>query len=46
MAKGSTSSPLVSPVEAVRLLATMIGGYNVGALIELLEKVRAGARSL
>ena len=36
VAKGSTASPLVSPVEATRLLATMIGGYNVGALIELL----------
>jgi len=37
VAKGEASSPLVSPVEAVRLLATMIGGYNVGALIELLS---------
>jgi aconitate hydratase 2 / 2-methylisocitrate dehydratase len=36
VAKAETSSPLVNPVEAVRLLATMIGGYNVGALIELL----------
>ena len=37
VAKGDTTSPLVSPVEAVQLLATMIGGYNVGALIELLS---------
>ncbi|WP_411871435.1 bifunctional aconitate hydratase 2/2-methylisocitrate dehydratase [Vulcanococcus limneticus] len=37
VAQGKTTSPLVSPVEAVRLLATMIGGYNVGALIVLLE---------
>ncbi|QPN60838.1 bifunctional aconitate hydratase 2/2-methylisocitrate dehydratase [Synechococcus sp. CBW1002] len=37
VAQGSVSSPLVSPVEAVQLLATMIGGYNVGALIELLS---------
>ncbi len=37
VAKGAVSSPLVSAVEAVRLLATMIGGYNVGALIELLS---------
>ncbi len=36
VAKGTASSPLVSPLEATRLLATMIGGYNVGALIELL----------
>ncbi|MFZ9215866.1 MAG: bifunctional aconitate hydratase 2/2-methylisocitrate dehydratase [Vulcanococcus sp.] len=37
VAQGKTTSPLVSPVEAVQLLATMIGGYNVGALIELLS---------
>jgi aconitate hydratase 2/2-methylisocitrate dehydratase len=37
VAKGEAASPLLAPVEAVRLLATMIGGYNVGALIELLE---------
>ena len=37
VAQGKTTSPLVSPVEAVNLLATMIGGYNVGALIELLS---------
>jgi len=37
VAQGTSSSPLVSPVEAVHLLATMIGGYNVGALIELLS---------
>ncbi|MEB3233820.1 MAG: aconitate hydratase B, partial [Cyanobacteriota bacterium] len=37
VAKGEATSPLVSPVEAVNLLATMIGGYNVGALIELLD---------
>ncbi|MBM5803765.1 MAG: aconitate hydratase B, partial [Cyanobacteria bacterium K_DeepCast_35m_m2_155] len=36
VAKGEATSPLVPPLEAVRLLATMIGGYNVGALIELL----------
>jgi aconitate hydratase 2/2-methylisocitrate dehydratase len=37
VAKGEAASPLVGPVQAVRLLATMIGGYNVGALIELLS---------
>ncbi len=36
VAQGKTASPLVSPVEAVHLLATMIGGYNVSALIALL----------
>jgi aconitate hydratase 2 / 2-methylisocitrate dehydratase len=36
VARSEASSPLVSPLEATSLLATMIGGYNVGALIELL----------
>ncbi len=30
-------SPLVTPLEATKLLGTMIGGYNVSALIEILE---------
>ena len=37
VAQGTTPSPLVNPLEAVRLLATMIGGYNVSALIALLS---------
>ncbi|MFM7235985.1 MAG: bifunctional aconitate hydratase 2/2-methylisocitrate dehydratase [Cyanobium sp.] len=37
VAQGQATSPLVPPLEAVRLLATMIGGYNVGALIDLLS---------
>ncbi|MFM7313319.1 MAG: aconitate hydratase B, partial [Cyanobium sp.] len=37
VARGESLSPLVSPIEAVGLLATMIGGYNVGALIGLLS---------
>jgi aconitate hydratase 2/2-methylisocitrate dehydratase len=37
VAQGQASSPLVAPLDAVRLLATMIGGYNVGALIDLLS---------
>ena len=41
VAQGTTASPLVSPVQAVNLLATMIGGYNVGALIELLASADA-----
>ena len=36
VAQGEATSPLVAPLAAVRLLATMIGGYNVGALITLL----------
>ncbi|MGF1514174.1 MAG: bifunctional aconitate hydratase 2/2-methylisocitrate dehydratase [Elainellaceae cyanobacterium] len=36
IAKGEATSPLVSPADAVRLLGTMLGGYNVQALIDLL----------
>ncbi|MBV8884534.1 MAG: bifunctional aconitate hydratase 2/2-methylisocitrate dehydratase [Chroococcidiopsidaceae cyanobacterium CP_BM_RX_35] len=37
VAKGETTSPLISPEEAIELLGTMIGGYNVQSLIELLK---------
>ena len=37
IAQGEASSPLVSPLEAIQLLGTMVGGYNVAALIELLK---------
>jgi aconitate hydratase 2 / 2-methylisocitrate dehydratase len=37
IAKGEITSPLVSPLEAVELLATMVGGYNVQSLIDLLS---------
>jgi aconitate hydratase 2/2-methylisocitrate dehydratase len=37
IAKGEIISPLVSPVDAVELLGTMIGGYNVQSLIDLLQ---------
>ena len=37
VAQSEVSSPLVSPLEATRLLGTMVGGYNVAALIELLK---------
>ena len=37
IAKGEATSPLVSPKEAVELLGTMMGGYNVHSLIELLK---------
>ncbi|MCT0248722.1 bifunctional aconitate hydratase 2/2-methylisocitrate dehydratase [Synechococcus sp. CS-205] len=41
IAQKHARSPLVSPIEATRLLATMIGGYNVGALITLLSHTDA-----
>jgi len=33
---GTKKSPLVSPVDAIRLLGTMIGGYNVAPLVNAL----------
>ena len=37
VAQGDATSPMVSPLEATQLLGTMVGGYNVAALIELLQ---------
>ncbi|MEM7580173.1 MAG: bifunctional aconitate hydratase 2/2-methylisocitrate dehydratase [Mastigocoleus sp.] len=37
IAKAEITSPLISSIEAVELLGTMIGGYNVQSLIELLQ---------
>ena len=37
IAKGEITSPLVSQLEAIELLGTMIGGYNVRSLIDLLS---------
>ena len=37
VAKGTATSPLISPEKAVQLLGTMLGGYNVQALVELLS---------
>jgi aconitate hydratase 2 / 2-methylisocitrate dehydratase len=41
VAKGDASSPLVSAEKAVELLGTMLGGYNVLALVELLDTALA-----
>ena len=35
--KGTKKSPLVSKVEALRLLGTMLGGYNVNPLVDALK---------
>ena len=37
VAEGSVESPLVSPEYATELLGTMLGGYNIHPLIELLD---------
>lgn len=41
IAKGDIISPLVSQKAAVELLGTMMGGYNVHALIDLLQSTDA-----
>ncbi|HTP66213.1 MAG TPA: aconitate hydratase B, partial [Geobacteraceae bacterium] len=35
--RGSASSPLISRKDAVAMLGAMLGGYNVGPLVEMLE---------
>jgi aconitate hydratase 2/2-methylisocitrate dehydratase len=42
IAKGEHTSSLVAPARAVELLGTMVGGYNVHTLIELLENENLG----
>ena len=37
VAKGETQSPLISRVRATELLGTMLGGYNIQPLIDLLD---------
>jgi aconitate hydratase 2/2-methylisocitrate dehydratase len=37
VAKGDDSSPLIDKKLAVKLLGTMLGGYNIATLVELLE---------
>jgi len=46
---GREKSPLISPLEAIRILGTMLGGYNVKPLIEALgqaELADEAARAL
>ena len=37
IAQGLATSPLVNPPQAVQMLGTMLGGYNVQALVTLLD---------
>lgn len=37
VAKGETNTPLITRLQAIQLLGTMLGGYNVPVLIELLD---------
>ena len=42
VAKGSLKSPLVSPEKATELLGTMLGGYNIAPLVDLLDDAKLG----
>lgn len=37
LAKGETTSPLIDQAHAVKLLGTMLGGYNITTLVDLLD---------
>ncbi|MGF1577709.1 MAG: bifunctional aconitate hydratase 2/2-methylisocitrate dehydratase [Cyanophyceae cyanobacterium] len=41
VAKDEITSPLLTPLRAVQLLGTMLGGYNVQVLVDLLKDPRA-----
>lgn len=43
IASGKASSPLITPQQAVRLLGTMLGGYNVQSLVAMLDTPMAAA---
>ena len=43
LANGVAKSPLIDPAHAVQLLSTMLGGYNVQALVSLLDTPMAEA---
>ncbi|MEZ5504872.1 MAG: bifunctional aconitate hydratase 2/2-methylisocitrate dehydratase [Gammaproteobacteria bacterium] len=43
VAKGEASSPLISREKATELLGTMLGGYNVDPLIDLLDDPAVGS---
>lgn len=43
VAKGEAASPLVTPVRAVELLGTMLGGYNIQPLIAALDDSKLAA---
>ena len=42
IAKGEKTSPLVSPEHATKLLGTMLGGYNISPLVDLLDDAALG----
>src|SRR6056300_2035183 len=42
LAKGEATSPLISSLNAVKLLGTMLGGYNITTMVELLDDAELG----
>lgn len=45
VAKGEAESPLISSLDAVKLLGTMLGGYNISTLVDLLDDDELGEES-
>lgn len=43
VAKGTEQSPLISRIKATELLGTMLGGYNIAPLVELLADTECAA---
>ena len=43
LAKGEAKSPLIDQLLAVKLLGTMLGGYNISTLVELLDSDTLGS---
>jgi aconitate hydratase 2 / 2-methylisocitrate dehydratase len=43
LAKGQKKSPLIDETKAVELLGTMLGGFNVAPLVDLLDDAALGA---
>ncbi|PCJ49738.1 MAG: bifunctional aconitate hydratase 2/2-methylisocitrate dehydratase [Gammaproteobacteria bacterium] len=41
--QGEATSPIINKTQAVKLLGTMLGGYNITTLVELLEDTELGA---
>jgi aconitate hydratase 2/2-methylisocitrate dehydratase len=42
IARGETTSPLLSRQDAVKLLGTMLGGYNITTLVDLMDDAELG----
>jgi aconitate hydratase 2/2-methylisocitrate dehydratase len=45
VARGEATTPLLSPAKATELLGTMLGGFNVDPLVELLDHATLGAEA-